>query len=126
MAALPLEFVCFSLTITTPANGPFNLYQILSTGVAPTGTTLGAPLSALFTGKNIPEVTIQNDPSSTAGSFVYVGDSTLSATNKGISLPVGSSIQLDPARGSNAWANGIYINSTTAASVIVNISVIYG
>jgi len=125
MAALPLELVAFTLTITTPPGTPISLYSILSTGVSPTGTSLGATLSSLFTGKNIAEVTIQNDPATTAGAVVWVGDSTLSATNKGYSLAVGASITLGPGR-SNAWANGIYINSTTAASVLVNITVIYG
>lgn len=124
MAALPTSYVAFSLTIATP--GTFSLYNLLSTGTAPTGTTLGAALSATFTGKTIPTVIIQNDPASTAGSFVYVGDSTVSATNKGYSLSVGSSVTLDPARGSNAWVNGIYFTSTTAASLIVNFIIIYG
>ena len=118
--------VCFTLTITTPASGPFQLYPILAGGSAPSGTSLGAALSYTPTGKVASQVIIQNDPTSTAGCYVYIGDSTLSATNKGNSLAVGQSVSFLPGRGSNAWLNGIYINSTSAASVLVNITVLYG
>jgi hypothetical protein len=112
----------FSITISTPASGPFSLYQILSTGIAPSGTTLGVGANITpLTGKPIAYVSFQN----VSGGTLYLGDSTLTgSTNMGISIPTGGVEQIVPGRGGNAWANFIYFNAS-AGSTVVNITVFY-
>lgn len=111
----------FSITINTPASGPFSLYQILSTGLAPTGCTLGVGANITpYTGKPIAYVSFQN----MGTGVLWLGDSTLTATNMGISIPTGGVEQIVPSRGGNAWANFIYFNAS-AGSTVVNITVFY-
>lgn len=118
-------YVAFSLTITNIASGPFQLYPILQNGTAPTGVTLTATPAILFTAKPIARVIIQNDPTNPNPNLVYIGDSTLTSTNKGASLPVSNSIDFTAPRGQDSWANGIYFNASVNTTV-VNIIVIYG
>lgn len=118
-------FVAFSLTITDITQGPFQLYPILQNGTAPTGITLTATPSHLFTAKPVSSVTIQNDPTNPNANLVYLGDSTLSATNKGFSLLVSNDKVLTVGRGGDAWMNGLYFNASVNTTV-VNILVVYG
>ena len=120
MPVLPVTSTYFTLTITTIADGPFSLYQILSTGVAPTGCSLGTgAVINIFTGKPIAYVSFQN----VSGGILYIGDSTLTgSTNMGLNVPTGGVVQLTPP-GGNAWANAIYFNAS--AATVINITVIY-
>jgi len=126
MAANPAFVSLFTITVTT-ATAPINLYSILSGNAAPAGTSLGAGLAYTPTGKEIASVTIQNDWSSPAGSHVYIGDSTLSVsgTNWGRSLQLGEAQTFAPGRGSNAYVNGLYLQASTANTVI-DVTVLYG
>jgi hypothetical protein len=112
----------FTITINTVASGPFSLYKILSTGVAPSGTTLGVGANITpYTGKPIAYVSFQN----VSGGTLLLGDSTLTGTtNVGIAIPIGGVQQIIPSRGGNAWANFIYFNADTNTTVI-NITVFY-
>jgi hypothetical protein len=113
---------CFTLTITDITKGPFSLYSLLSTGVAPTGITLGTGASITpYTGKPIAYVSFQN----VSGGNLYLGDSTLTgSTNMGILIPTGGVEQIVPGRGGNAWANFIYFNAS-ANSTVINVTVFY-
>jgi hypothetical protein len=113
---------CFTITINTIASGPFSLYNILSTGLAPSGCTLGVGASITpYTGKPIAYVSFQD----VSGGTLYLGDSTLTgSTNMGISIPTGGVEQIVPGRGGSAWANFIYFNASANATII-NITVIY-
>jgi hypothetical protein len=117
---------CFSLTINTPADGPFSLYTLLSTGVAPTGTTLGGVITPILTGKPCAYLGIQSDPANTGG-YLYIGDSTLLDTgaNQGTRISPGGSLTVNPGRGVNSWMNYLYFNTDTSGSV-VNFIVLYG
>lgn len=112
----------FSLTITDITKGPFSLYTLLSTGIAPTGITLGTGASITpYTGKAIAYVSFQN----VSGGSLYLGDSTLTgSTNMGVSIPTGGVEQIVPSRGGNAWANFIYFNAS-ANTTVINIMVFY-
>ena len=111
----------FTITVNTTADGPFSLYTILSTGLAPTGTTLGVGASITpFTAKPIAYVSVQN----VSGGTVYLGDSTLTgSTNMGLQLPTGA-VQTMISTGGSAWANSIYFNAS-AGSTIINFTVFY-
>ena len=112
----------FTLTITDITKGPFSLYSLLSTGVAPTGVTLGSGANITpYTAKPISSVSFQN----TSGGLFYIGDSTLTATNMGFSLPTGAVQEFSPSRGGSPWANLIYFNAS-ANTTVVNVNVIYG
>jgi hypothetical protein len=112
---------CFSITVNTPTSGPFSLYQILSTGLAPSGCTLGVGANITpYTGKPIAYVSFQN----LGTGVLYIGDSTLTATNMGISIPVNGVEQIVPSRGGNAWANFIYFNASVTVTTI-NVQVFY-
>lgn len=112
----------FSLTITDITKGPFSLYTLLSTGIAPTGITLGTGASITpYTGEAIAYVSFQN----VSGGSLYLGDSTLTgSTNMGVSIPTGGVEQIVPSRGGNAWANFIYFNAS-ANTTVINIMVFY-
>ena len=113
----------FTLTINTIADGPFSLYSILSTGLAPTGCTLGTGANITpYTGKPIAFANIQAE----SGGDVYLGDSTLTgSTNMGLDLSSGGIMTIVPERGGSAWANLIYFNAS-ANSTVINFWIIYG
>lgn len=116
------QTAAFSLTITATSSGPFSLYSILSTGLAPTGCTLGTgAVITPVTGKPIALVNVQV----ASGGNLYLGDSTVTpATNGGLVVYTGASQTLQPVPGV-AWANSIYFNAD-ANTTIVNFWVFYG
>lgn len=121
MSALPFTSTYFTITINLIADGPFSLYSILSTGLAPTGCTLGTGASIpAFTGKPVASVSFQN----VSGGNVYIGDNTLTgSTNMGFLLPPFGVLQINN-YGGNAWMNALYFNAS-ANTTVINISVIY-
>lgn len=123
MPTLPVTSTYFTLTINTISSGPFSLYTLLSTGVAPSGCTLGTGADInTFTGKKISFVSFQV----VSGGTLYIGDSTLTgSTNVGIQVPISGVQQLSPSSIGNAWANAIYFNAS-ANTTVINIVVIYG
>lgn len=127
MTLYPPFLVGFSITITSTAS-PISLWTILSTpaGSATTGYTIASNAPVYEPGaKPIASLTIQNDPTNANGTLVYLGDSTLTSTNKGFTLAPSNDITFDPGRGSVAWANGIYITAS-ATTTVVNFMVVYG
>ncbi len=112
----------FTITINTTSSGPFSLYSILSTGLAPAGCTLGVgAVITPYTAKPIAYVSFQN----VSGGTLYIGDSTLTgSTNMGLSVPTGGVVQQVPGRGGSAWANAIYFNAS-ANTTVINITVVY-
>jgi hypothetical protein len=116
------QTAAFTITINTTADGPFSLYSILSTGLAPTGCTLGVGASITpVTGKPIALVNVQV----ATGGNLYLGDASVTpTTNGGLVVYTGASQTLQPVPGV-AWANSIYFNAD-AATTVVNFWVFYG
>jgi hypothetical protein len=105
-----------SVTINTPASGPFQLSQLFA-GSTYSGAVTIAPVSPRKTQSKPGYISVQSDPANTTN-FAIVGDSTITPTAGGKRLAAG--VLADYRGPDSPKLAELYINGSVA-TVIVNI-----
>jgi hypothetical protein len=112
-----------SVTINTPASGPFNLAKLFA-GNTYAGAVTIAPVVPLVPQSKPNYVGIQADPSNGAN-FIYVGDAKMTPTNAGAWGKKLAAGVVDAVQNVNEALAQRYVNAS-AATAIVNIEVLGG
>ena len=112
-----------SVTINTPASGPFNLAKLFA-GNTYSGAVTISPATPLTPASKPRVVTVQADPGNGAN-FVYVGDKNISPTSSATGLKLAAGVQHVVQEVCDDVLAQRYINAS-AASVVVNVEVLGG
>jgi hypothetical protein len=112
-----------SVTINTPAGGPFNLAQLFA-GNTYAGAVTVNPATPLAPPSQPQVVTVQADPANGAN-FAYLGDRNISPTSSATGIKLAAGVQHVVQQKCNEVLAKRYINAS-AATVVVNIEALGG